>query len=462
MNKLSSNKLRYLFLFYKRLSERSFLLDIASALGRHPILSLPINASSNNALLEFELDKPPVEGDLICYSPKTEKQSENIFVGYVSKVNPNQSAEVTYLCPFAEVKNRPLINVTDVFEMEKNFMHNSTKITTSFGRFFYNYMVWYHNGVDIPFDNETQNPSDIEKTIVKLLLDKKIEPVIAKKIIQCIYFVASYTALFVPTLSEKSMMTSPEVKKRKKELLKEYGEKLTDPLVAKQFEQELISMDQTWLEGDVSRRFLDPLPSKTWDLHRKKMFIGIGGIPSFDAGSNKYTFIPNSLSEGWTVESFPDICNEIRKGAFDRGKETAKGGEQTKFLLRIFQDVRITEDDCHTHEGLSVIFDETSVEDYYGQYISMGNESILLTKETAKRFFNKPVTMRSPMSCKTVNGRCKVCSGNIFDTLDMKAIGMTVLKVGSRFTTLSMKNMHGTVISSIKIDPFDYFITPTK
>ena len=453
MAELSKEKVEFLGAFYKRLLERSFLLDICSALGRHPVHQ---SIALRNGLWNFKKDKDYTFGDIFVIENETNK----VVAYYVQDTEFNgQLISCKYLCDFKDVDNKPLFDAIDTFTLEANPEFGlKEKITTTFGRFLFNYVVWYSNGVDIEYNNELQKSKEIGSLISKLLLSKSITPDVARKVINSIFYIASFTALFVPTLTEKSMINPPEVMKRKKELLEEYGDRLKDPLVAKEYEQELIAIDKQFLEGDVSKRFLDPLPSKTNDIHRKKLFISIGGIPAFDAGSNAYVFIPNSLSEGWTIDSFPDICNEIRKGAYDRGKETAKGGEQTKFLLRVFQDVRITEEDCGSTYGIPMVFDESNAKEYYGQYIVTNKGPVVLTAETAPQFYGKHVLMRSPMFCKTKIGRCSKCSGEMFKTLDTEAIGMTMLKVGSRFTTLSMKNMHGTVIKSIKVDPFDYVI----
>lgn len=450
MAELSKEKLVFLNAFYKRLIERPFLLDICSALGRHPVHeSIPLR----NMMINFKKDKDYTVGDIVVVG--------NSVCYYIQDTEYNNDvlASCKYLCDFKDAQTKPLFDAIDTFTIDPNPEFGITeKITTTFGRFLFNYVVWYSNGVDIEYNNSLQKSKEIGSLLSKLMLTKAITPDTARNVINSIFYIASFTALFVPTLTEKSMINPPDVMKRKKELLEEYGDKLKDPLVAKEYEQELIALDKQFLEGDVSKRFLDPLPSKTYDIHRKKLFISIGGIPAFDAGSNAYTFIPNSLSEGWTVESFPDICNEIRKGAYDRGKETAKGGEQTKFLLRVFQDVRITEEDCGSTYGIPIVFDEATAKEHYGQYIVTNKGPVMLNAETAPQFYGKQAIMRSPMYCKTKVGRCLKCSGEMFKTLDSEAIGMTMLKVGSRFTTLSMKNMHGTVIKSITVDPFDYVI----
>lgn len=453
---LDNTRVQFLLRFYPRLEERAFMLDLCSALGRHPVQDAVLlrnnhwNFSSHD---EYKI------GDIVVIQAQTQK-----VVAYVVKndetYNDQPLISCDFLCNFVDAQNRPLFDAIDTFTLEKGVMHNSERIKTTFGRFLFNYLIWYrHEGVDFEYINEQQKSDVLGSTIARLLLEKKITPDVGRKIINSVFYLASFDALFVPTLTERSLMNSPEVMKRKKELIEEYGERLKDPIVAKEYEQELIALDKKFLEGDKSLRFLNALSAKkTYGIHRKKLFIGIGGIPAFDPGSNAYTFIPNSLSEGWTAEALPDICNEIRKGAYDRGKETAKGGEQTKFLLRVFQDVRITEDDCGSHLGLPVELTEDNVKDYLGQYIVTPKGPVLLDSSNASKFMNQKILLRSPMFCKTKIGRCKICSGNMFDQLDMKAIGMTVLKVGSRFTTLSMKNMHGTVITTKKIEPFDYVV----
>lgn len=465
---LSNSLVEYLLSYHKRLIERSFLLDICSALGKHPVLENIPNRGVGYKL--FCDGKSHVEGDIVVMhsivGDGNNKTTDMHEVCYVSKKDPSilKGGDSTWQAiPLGLLKdymNRPLFDAIDTFTLPKDFMHNKTGVKTTFGRFLFNYIIWYqHAEVDLEYNNEQQKAGSLGDLIAKMLLAKTISPDTGRKIINSVFYMASFTALFVPTLTEKALMNSPEVMQRKKELLEEYGDRLKDPIVAKEYEQELIALDKKWLDGDKSLRFLNALDEKkTYGIHRKKLFIGIGGIPAFDQGSNAYTFIPNSLSEGWTVDAFPDICNEIRKGAYDRGKETAKGGEQTKFLLRVFQDVRITEDDCGSHQGIPMTFTEDTVKEYFGQYIVTPSGPILLSADTASKFIGKTVLMRSPMFCHTKIGRCKICSGNMFNELDAKAIGMTVLKVGSRFTTLSMKNMHGTVITTQKIDPFNFVI----
>jgi len=453
MAELSEHKSRFLLSHHKRFAERIWLLDVCSALGRKPIYQA---ITLRNMHWNFSSTEKFSPGDVVVIG-----ESGHEVVAYVvnKETYDNKPLIVCdYICDFAEAKSTPIFNVIDTFTLPAGFMHNSEKLTTTVGRFLFNYIVWYHSGIEIEYINKQQTAKMLNETLAKLLLSKKISPADGRKVINSIFYMASFSALFVPTLTEKSMMTSPEVIKRKKELLKEYGDKLTDPIVAKQFELELIAMDKAYLEGDKSKRFLDPLPAKTYDIHRKKLFISIGGIPAFDKGSSSYAFIPNSLSEGWTAEAFPDICNEIRKGAFDRGKETAKGGEQTKFLLRVLQDVRIIEQDCGTTSGLLIELTNVNVRSFFGQFVITNQGPILLNESTMDKFVGKIVKLRSPMFCKTVGGRCSICAGDMFRELNNKAIGMTVLKVGSGFTTLSMKNMHGTTIKTFMADPFQFIV----
>ena len=116
----------------------------------------------------------------------------------------------------------------------------------------------------------------------------------------------------------KSLGTDPNIAKLKHTLFEKYKGRLTDPLVIAEIENTLIAADKKHLDGDSSMRFYGALGGKAFDVARKKMYLTVGGIETFSKSSGKYTFLPNSLSEGWEKEYIPTIANEIRKGSYSR------------------------------------------------------------------------------------------------------------------------------------------------
>jgi hypothetical protein len=240
------------------------------------------------------------------------------------------------------------------------------------------------------------------------------------------------------------------------ELLEQYKDQLTDPIIIAKIESELIAMDKAYLAGDPSMRFYTALGGKSFGVHRKKMFLMVGGIESFSKGTGTYSFLPNSLAQGWDPNTMPIICNELRKGSHDRGHETQLGGAQTKSILKIFQDTYISEEDCGTKLGINIDTGVISLSEFYGHYLAEDGHQI--TKADTERLKGKIITVRSPQTCQTKDGYCKTCCGERFRRLHIKMLSVLGIDVSSTFTTMALKNMHGTQLSLIQITDLDQFI----
>ena len=149
MAQLSEKKVEFLFAFYERLLDRAFLLDICSALGRHPVHE---SVALRNAHWNFKKDKEYAKGDIVVIANETQK----VVAYVVDETDFNGPVIVcNYLCDFSEAENTPLFDAIDTFVLDKNeTFHVTERITTTFGRFFFNYAVWYSNGVEVEYNNE--------------------------------------------------------------------------------------------------------------------------------------------------------------------------------------------------------------------------------------------------------------------------------------------------------------------
>ena len=124
-------------------------------------------------------------------------------------------------------------------------------------------------------------------------------------------------------------------------------------------------------------------------------------VESFENTKGNYDFIPKSLAEGWDLDSFVVLANEIRRGSYDRGIETAKGGVVTKYMLRLFQNSKITAEDCGTNHAITINIDESNYKEFIGRYIFINEKStsmMVLKEENKDQFIGKSVRMRSPMT----------------------------------------------------------------
>lgn len=354
--------------------------------------------------------------------------------------------------------------VYDTFILEPGDIANYTgdnlkPIETTVGIFILNYIVFASVfGSTIPYVNDLWVPNKIEGMVANALITKKITVPQHYKFLDHMYFIGHFTELSVPTFTRKSFTTDKRVRMRAKELFAEHEGHLSDPIVAKKIEDDLMALDREHIINDPSARFYIPLGEKnTLGIHRKKMFLTVGGIESFDEGTGGYDFIRNSLRDGWDKRDFITICNEIRKGSYFRGKETEKGGTLTKFLSRVFQNLEIVEDDCRTRRGLVFTLEADIANNYLSRTIIDNDRDVVLTPENIASYIDKTIKLRSPMYCESKTGLCYACTSQRMQTLGVRRVSMQIVDVSSTFTTLSMKNMHGTKIELAKINFKKYF-----
>lgn len=408
-----------------------------------------IHEANKDDILKSIIGRPVIltadKGACICYCTQIRDEDDNVILTF------------QYLDGNATGR---LFGETDTFNIKKGDSPNYTKNTmeeTTVGRFLMNYCILGKSfGSKIAYINGPWNLSKIEEEVSHGILDDTITIDEFKAFQNRLFFYGHFTELCVPAFSRKSLGTDPSLAAKKKELLERFKGRLTEPEVIKEFEDTLIAMDKEYLKDDTSLRFYTPLGKKSFDIHRKKMYLTVGGIESFSKGTTSYTFIDNSLAEGWDKNAFPAICNEIRKGVFDRGHETQLGGAQTKYIVRVFQDTVINEDDCGTIRYIDVDFNRVDINKFIGHYVLPENEPI--TQENKTNYINKVVKVRSALKCQNKTGFCYKCIGERFKQLNSKMTNMYAVDVSSTFLTGAMKNMHGTKLELMQINNLEDYV----
>ena len=354
-----------------------------------------------------------------------------------------------------------LCGETDTFKLKKGVLKCCKEDTdTTVGRFLLNVLL-----LELPFDGAFNyinkagfDMKNLEKQISESLMENKIDVPQYKKYVDNMYFIGHFCELCVPTVTRAALTTSSSIKDLKKELLDKYKGRLDDPKVIAEIENTLIAADKEYLKNDNSMRFYGPLGGKPFNIARKKLYLTVGGIETFSKDTGKYTFVEHSLSEGWTNDSIPAIANEIRKGSFNRGHETQLGGALTKYIMRVFQDLCIIEDDCHARTGLEVDFSKYPIENFKGRYINDKGTWVAITSENMGKYTNGKYVMRSPMYCKTEKGLCRKCAGDVYAKLNTKHVAMYIVDISSTFTTMALKLMHGSKVSIIGIGDVNQYI----
>lgn len=336
---------------------------------------------------------------------------------------------------------------------EKELPNLSKDVTVTYGQLLANVIALVYPLKDkIPFQEGEFNIQVVEDEIVKRLTtdpeyqDKKsfkhANPIYVSeylKFIDCILSLEGFSQLCVPSATEKTMTRDPRIPELRKQLLEKYKDQLNDPAVVAKIDAELIAMDKEWVKGDLAEGFFKS--SKSYDVVRKKTFL----MQGYEGGlGDNYDTIESSLSEGWDVEKMPAIVNALREGSYSRGKMTALGGAATKTVNRMFQNTRVTQEDCGTTLG----WVRTVTKELVGFYLLEKGKTILLDENNINGYLGKEHTVRSPQFCKASGNKfCKYCIGEP-NAENENAIGAHAAAMTSQLMNIMMKKMHGVSLNT--------------
>ncbi len=193
---------------------------------------------------------------------------------------------------------------------------------------------------------------------------------------------------------------------------------------------------------------------------------GMKGLIANNAGETIEFPILSCSKEGLTPLEYFITTHGSRKGLTDTALNTAKSGYLTRKMFVVAQDTIINEEDCGTKEG--IIIDKNAIsgievsiaKHIRGRFISED----IVTKE-GKVLFKKgdllskkdalfveasgvtSVTVRSPLSCKTLNGICVKCYGVDLGRNKVVDLGEAVgtvagQAIGEPGTQLTMNTKH--------------------
>lgn len=359
-------------------------------------------------------------------------------------------------------QKEPLAYPSDVIYLPDGTLPNQPKgeLKTIVGNLIMNYIVFVIPfGNILPYINHTWTVGKIEPLLSDALLNKKITPAQYKTYVRQLYYLGHITEVGVVSHGRHSLYVNPAIIKRKKELLTIHKDALArgDAVVMANIEAELIAMDKADLKGTTAMKYLG-MQGKSFDIHRKKLFLSTGMTELFGE-PGKFKFLANSLDEGWDKNDFDTIAGEIRSGSYFRGIDTAKGGEATKFILRILQSARIVEQNCGTTKTESILLTKEMAKVFKYRYILDNGKLVKLDADNVSRYIDKVVKLRSPMYCVTPkHGFCYTCMGGLFEDLEQRALAMRGVELTSTFLKGSLAKFHASTYTTVNISDIDRFI----
>jgi DNA-directed RNA polymerase subunit beta' len=244
--------------------------------------------------------------------------------------------------------------------------------------------------------------------------------------------------------------------------------------VAKAMMEKLGSEEATDSRGKVQRQksfnsiFMMADSGARGSAAQIRQLAGMRGLMAKPDGSIIETPITANFREGLNAQQYFISTHGARKGLADTALKTANSGYLTRRLVDVAQDLVVTEVDCGTSAGLTMmplveggdvveglgerVLGRTVVEDI----LKPGTDQVLLPKgtlidEKMVRQIEQEgvdvVQVRSPITCKTRYGVCATCYGRDLARGRQINIGeavgvMAAQSIGEPGTQLTMRTFH--------------------
>ncbi|WP_169974392.1 MULTISPECIES: DNA-directed RNA polymerase subunit beta' [unclassified Campylobacter] len=199
-----------------------------------------------------------------------------------------------------------------------------------------------------------------------------------------------------------------------------------------------------------------------------RQLAGMRGLMAKPDGSIIETPITSNFREGLNVLEYFISTHGARKGLADTALKTANAGYLTRKLIDVAQNVKVTIEDCGTHEGVEITeitengeLIESLEERVLGRVLAddvidpIANEILfaegtLIDEEKAKAIIEagiKSVNIRTPITCKAAKGVCAKCYGlNLGEGKLVKpgeAVGIiSAQSIGEPGTQLTLRTFH--------------------
>lgn len=203
-------------------------------------------------------------------------------------------------------------------------------------------------------------------------------------------------------------------------------------------------------------------------IAQTKQLAGMRGLMANPSGDIIATPIISNFKEGLNVLEYFISTHGTRKGLADTALKTANSGYLTRRLVDVAQDCIITEEDCHTQngivtravvEGANVILSleervlgrcaaEDVIAPKTGEVLIKAGELIDEDKvEKIKEHQIDEIKIRSVLTCNSIGGVCSRCYGRDLARGTLIASGEAVgviaaQSIGEPGTQLTMRTFH--------------------
>lgn len=374
------------------------------------------------------------------------------------------------------VPGQALMHFRDEFVLQPGELDNYTgtePLVTCYGNVFFNQLCLVEPfGTLVPFAAGTIVPSKFEDFILERMIDDRedgneteMAPDGKLYVWQYLKFcdhclaIPGYADGLVTSTTRKSLLSNPEWPAIRAAWIEKNKHRLNDPAAVAELSVIAAQVDKDWLKDDPAWTFYTA--KKKLEGARRKVHYMFGGESPFSDGTT-VEFISKSLEEGIDTDHMPVMNNSLRFGSYNRGSQTALGGESTKTIYRMMGTSRIIEHDCETWIGVPTLVTPGNAKTLLGYSYVKDGKSIEITKDSIGSLVGSYIDIRGPMVCKAGRDRergtigtgkniCAVCAGK--DLAENKyGIPAAVAGVGGRFLMVFMSKMHSSTLRTVEWD----------
>jgi DNA-directed RNA polymerase subunit beta' len=351
---------------------------------------------------------------------------------------------------------------------------------TTVGRLFFNSIF----PDDFPYLNEEITIKRMSLLVDELIMHYGIDatPTVLDKIKGFGYQYATYSGVTWGIDNVKVPEGKGAVVKKARKEEEVVREQFNDGLLSEDEQYQKVIEIWEYAKKEIEKQIPETLDTKgsTYDLitsgARGNMgslvqMCGMKGLIVNTSGQTlDFPIIPSYI-EGLSPLEYFITTHGSRKGAADTALNTAKAGYLTRRLVDVAQDVVVTEEDCGTKNGKKIFADPNGT---FAKYINgrvilaeikdekgtvLFKKGSLIMKEDARMLEKigvKEAFVRTPLSCETTHGICRMCYGLDLGRNCMVEIGQAVgiiaaQAIGEPGTQLTLRTFHAGGVATVDI-----------
>lgn len=265
------------------------------------------------------------------------------------------------------------------------------------------------------------------------------------------FFGFSISDVFCASLTPKTVFMSKAIIDKKKQLLKEYGDKIKDPIMALEMQQKLIDFAKKDIGEDDPGMDLYGSGSKaSFQNNFSKLFLMNG--PIMDLNTGKLRTSTTSYFEGVKREEMDLYANANTSSAFATAVNTRTGGYFVKKYIAALQSLVLDDkgSDCGTKTTIPILLTKENKNYFLDRNIQDKNKMVNLNKDNINSYVGRVIHLYDPMMC-TGDKICNKCAGNLYYELGIKNIGLTLSKLCSAVMNKSLKKKHDATVKTYEI-----------